>query len=253
MFTDFIRYLFQCAKTHIQEHHRTFVWSSIEDSIEYIFTHPNGWEGLQQGLYRTAIERAGLIPGTPEGRSRVHLLTEGEASLHFCVSNLLYAEKTGRGIVIINAGGGTINLSMFSMTFDPISCEEIAPAECTQLSQSTAVRVIHPYLLLGRLQGSCFVTCRARALLQSWWLVQPTPLPVSDLNFLKIGKLEGWEDSTVEDIAEFTREFDQTTKLVIRSDQEPAYIRVASCRYNNAKYGVSFGKLKLSGYDFVRR
>ncbi|KAF8552294.1 hypothetical protein OG21DRAFT_1511667 [Imleria badia] len=211
--TDFIKYLFDCAKTYIQEHHLALTWSSIEDSIEYIFTHPNGWEGLQQQLYRRAVERAGLIPRTPEGRSRVHMLTEGEASLHFCVPNLLTAktaDQAPQGVVIIDAGGGTIDLSMFSMTCNPISCEEIAPAEC-------------------RLQGSVFVTRRARALLER--------------------KLAGWEHSRPDEIAEFTREFDQSTKLVIKSDQEPAYLRVGGRRTNNSQYNISFGKLKLTGAE----
>ena len=167
--TDFIKYLFQCAKAYIQERHLAFSWSSIEHSIEYIFTHPNGWEGVQQQQYRRAIEHAGLIPSTTEGQSRVHMLTEGEASLHYCVSNLVSMETAGqapRGVVIIDAGGGTIDLSMFSMTSNPISCEEIAPAECMQLSPIVEVLLIPPYLFLGRLQGSVFVTRRARALLQ---------------------------------------------------------------------------------------
>ncbi|KAF8549070.1 hypothetical protein OG21DRAFT_1515573 [Imleria badia] len=147
--TDFIKYLLHCAKTYIQDHHFAFTWSTFEDSIEYIFTHPNGWEGVQQQLYRRAIERAGLIPHTPEGRSRVHMLTDNEAALHFCVPNLSaeIADQALQGVVIIDAGGGTIDLSMYSMTCNPIFCEEIAPAECL-------------------LQGSVFVTRMARALLE---------------------------------------------------------------------------------------
>ncbi|KAN0094954.1 hypothetical protein V8E55_003241 [Tylopilus felleus] len=213
--TDFVKYLFSCVKIYIEDHHLAFPWSSVEGSIEFIFTHPNGWEGVQQQLYRLAVERAGLVPSTPEGRSRVHMLTEGEASLHFCVANLLNADITttdldARGVVIIDAGGGTIDLSMFSMKSNPISCEEVAPAEC-------------------RLQGSVFVTRRARALLEK--------------------KLHGWDHSSAEEIAEFTREFDQTTKLVIKSDQEPAYIRVGNRRTNSPKYSISFGKLKFTGAE----
>lgn len=44
-----------------------FVWASIENSIEFVVSHPNGWEGLQQQRYRQAIEAAGLIPRTPDG------------------------------------------------------------------------------------------------------------------------------------------------------------------------------------------
>ena len=130
--TDFIKYIFCWAKTYIQEHHLAFTWSTIEHSIEYIFTHPNGWEGVEQ-LYSRAIECAGLIPSTPEGRSRVHILTEGEANLHFCVINLLDVETAiqavPQGVAIIDVGDVTIDLNMFSVTSFPISCE-IAPAEC---------------------------------------------------------------------------------------------------------------------------
>ena len=180
--TDFIKYLFEpCTKTYICEHYLAFPWSSVEDSIEYIFTHPNGWEGVQH-LYLRAIERAGLIPSTPEGRSRVHMLTEGEASLHFCVANLLNVETSTQsapqGVVIIDAGGATIDLSMFSMTSNPISCEEIAPADCMWLSPTA--RFPTDFSLLGRLQGSVFVTRRARALLESWWPVPSIALLVTN-------------------------------------------------------------------------
>ncbi|KAG2139676.1 hypothetical protein DEU56DRAFT_799448 [Suillus clintonianus] len=38
------RYLFQCARSYIQESHSNF-WRSVENSIEFVLTHPNGWEG----------------------------------------------------------------------------------------------------------------------------------------------------------------------------------------------------------------
>ncbi|KAI9572586.1 hypothetical protein HD554DRAFT_2202484 [Boletus coccyginus] len=214
--TDFIKYLFECFKTHIHEHHLAFPWSSVENSIEFIFTYPNGWEGAQQRKYRRAIARAGLVPGTREGQSRVRMLTGGKASLHFLAANNLNAERTAdqtapQGVVIIDAGGATIELSMFLMKSNPISCEEIAPLEC-------------------RLQGSVFVTRRAKALLQS-------------------GKTRRLGALSLDDIAEFTREFDKTTKLIIKSDQEPAYLRVGERRTNSKEYRISFGKLKLTGEE----
>ena len=57
----------------------------------------------------------------------------------------------------------------------------------------------------------------------------------------------GWEHATPEDIAEYTREFDQTTKLVIKNDKDPAYVKVAGRRINVPKYNISFGNLKLTG------
>ena len=181
--TDFVKYLFDCVKDYIQKHHPAFTWSAFEGSIEYIFTHPNGWEGVQQQLYRQAIERAGLVPSTLEGRARVHMLTEGEASLHFCVSNLLISETTDRadpqGVIIIDAGGRTIDLSMFLMELDPISCEEIAPAECMYLSSAAELLGTHIRPFLGKFQGSVFVTRRARVLLESRWFVPSAALLVT--------------------------------------------------------------------------
>ena len=169
----------------MQKYHPAMSWSSVENSIEYVFTHPNGWEGVQQQMYRQAIERAGLIPCTPEGRARVHMLTEGEASLHFCVANLPIGEVTDRadpqGVVIIDAGGGTLDLSMFLMELDPISCEEIAPAECMHLSSAPKFLGTHSRPFLGILQGSVFVTRRARVLLESRWLVPSVALSVTKL------------------------------------------------------------------------
>ncbi|OJA08938.1 hypothetical protein AZE42_05317, partial [Rhizopogon vesiculosus] len=54
---DFMRYLFQCAGKYIQESHLN-LWRSVENSIEFVFTHPNGWEGPQQQQIRQAAELA---------------------------------------------------------------------------------------------------------------------------------------------------------------------------------------------------
>ncbi|KAG5644296.1 hypothetical protein DXG03_008714 [Asterophora parasitica] len=87
VFADFLNYLHECARTYIHETHANGadLWTSLENGIEFVLTHPNGWEGAQQATMRSAAVRAGLVPDTREGRSRVHFATEGEASLHFCI------------------------------------------------------------------------------------------------------------------------------------------------------------------------
>jgi hypothetical protein len=121
---------------------------------------------------RRAIELAGLVPGTPDGRARVRFLTEGEAGLHFCIWDLFASgvpnqEKypQGQGIAVIDAGGGTLDLSVYSMKFDPILFEEIAPAECKLFSLRR--HFFSFFLSPGRLQGSVFVARRAKGLLKS--------------------------------------------------------------------------------------
>ena len=93
VFADFLCYLYKCAKAYITESHPNgeSLWNSFEDRIEIVLSHPNGWEGAQQGDMRQATILAGLVPDTPAGHGRVHFVTEGEASLHYCVNSGLAA------------------------------------------------------------------------------------------------------------------------------------------------------------------
>ena len=88
--SDFMEYLFQCTKTYIQETHPRGLWESFDNNIDFVLSHPNGWEGPQRAQIRRAAVLAGLVPDSPEGQARIRLVTEGEASLHFCLST----EKT---------------------------------------------------------------------------------------------------------------------------------------------------------------
>ncbi len=156
VFADFFRYLFQCAKTFIMESHQsaeTF-WKSIEGHIEFILTHPNGWEGEQQSRMRRAAVQAGLVTDDDTGHARVNFVTEGEASLHFCIHHglsshikvrsmvhclrhLLIALQNDEGVVIVDAGGGTVDISTYSSVQSAgrstqRSFEEITAPQCTQ-------------------------------------------------------------------------------------------------------------------------
>ena len=89
VFADFMRYLFESTKTLFKasEPNGELRWGSISNSIELVLSHPNGWGGPQQTQLRTAAIRAGIVPDTPDGHSRVHFVTEGEASFNFCATH----------------------------------------------------------------------------------------------------------------------------------------------------------------------
>lgn len=89
VFGDFLRYLFRCTRSFIVESHAggASVWKSVENDIQFVLSHPNGWEGAQQSKMRRAAIYAELVPNTDEGKARVRFVTEGEASLHSCVLN----------------------------------------------------------------------------------------------------------------------------------------------------------------------
>ena len=87
VFADFLGYIFSCIKQYIID---TFpegvtLWDSVAGKIEFVLSHPNGWEGAQQMAMRAAAAHAGLVSGDAPGHARVHFVTEGEASVHFCL------------------------------------------------------------------------------------------------------------------------------------------------------------------------
>ena len=94
VFADFLKYLHKCSQKYIEETQiaGSVLWQNLESTTEYVLSHPNGWEGGQQTLMREAAMKAGLIPDTEDGRSRLSFVTEGEASLHYCIQNGLTAE-----------------------------------------------------------------------------------------------------------------------------------------------------------------
>ena len=93
VFGDFLRYLFECASSYIQDTHANGpdLWNSVKSHIDFVLSHPNGWEGTQQSEMRRAAVQAGLVPDNESGHARLSFVTEGEASLHFSVQNGLPA------------------------------------------------------------------------------------------------------------------------------------------------------------------
>ena len=93
VFADFLRYLLECASSYIQDTHANGpdLWNSVESHIDFVLSHPNGWEGTQQNEMRRAAVLAGLVPDNASDHSRLSFVTEGEASLHFSVENGLPA------------------------------------------------------------------------------------------------------------------------------------------------------------------
>ena len=89
VFADFLKYLLECASSYIQQAHLNGpdLWNSVKTHIDFVLSHPNGWEGTEQSEMRRAAILAGLVPDNASGHSRLLFVTEGEASLHFSVQN----------------------------------------------------------------------------------------------------------------------------------------------------------------------
>lgn len=90
IFADFLQYLFFCSKTFIQETvlpDGPSFWASVKNDIKFVLSHPNGWEGAQQSHMRRAAVLAGLVSNDRDDQDRIQFVTEGEASLHFCINS----------------------------------------------------------------------------------------------------------------------------------------------------------------------
>ncbi|KAH9940109.1 uncharacterized protein BXZ73DRAFT_43141 [Epithele typhae] len=217
VFADFLAYIFFCARKYISETHANgeIMWASLENDIEIVLSHPNGWEGAQQSKMRQAAYMASLIPNTPEGHSRVHFITEGEASLNFCVKNGLTDEimRDGESVAIIDAGGGTIDISSYSfVSVSPFVVEEATTADCI-------------------LQGSTRVNLRAESHIR--------------------GLLKNSKFDTNEDIKFILDYFDKNTKPVFKGEGEPYYIKFGSMDCNDAKLKIRRGQLMLTGNEML--
>lgn len=104
VYADFLRYLYDCTKVYVEEHHTNggSLWGSLVRTTEFVISHPNGWEGPQQTELRRAVVKAGLVPDNTNGAKRVHFVTEGEASLHFCISRGLTTASVKVGVIFEN-------------------------------------------------------------------------------------------------------------------------------------------------------
>ena len=74
---------------YFEDSHGTNLWKSVENHIEYVLTHPNGWERPQRKQIRRAATLASLVSSSLGGHDRVHLLTEGEAIPYRSISLFL--------------------------------------------------------------------------------------------------------------------------------------------------------------------
>ncbi|KAG8894097.1 hypothetical protein FRB99_001522 [Tulasnella sp. 403] len=233
---DFLRYMNRCAQDYIVETHPegAGLLSSLGGEATYILTqvlflHPNGWAGAQQSLMREAAISAGLVPDTSEGRERIQFLTEGEASLHWCMDAGLTKQESlsiGDRIIVVDAGGGTVDVSSYHVVSRfPLEIEETAEAEC-------------------ELAGSVFVTKRFEEAIKGR---VPAPLLAFALTRTIIEIFEGSELADAEYTDRVTEEFDRKTKCIFDDAGKRYFLKVGPKKLKDPNVNVDRGTLKLSG------
>ncbi|PPQ68081.1 hypothetical protein CVT24_002945 [Panaeolus cyanescens] len=228
---DYLRYLNECTLRFIEHAHGATIWESLSSSLNpspddagryqpgqgtvYVLSHPNGWQGFQQQSYATAACKAGLLPDDPEVLyERLHFVTEGEASLHWASETIGSgsAMKKGTGFTVIDAGGGTIDVSSYrrkkKASEERGVFEEIASPTCY-------------------FQGSVLVTVRARAFLKERLI----------------------DSEYYDDLDDILHAFDDTTKLNFRDPNDPQFVKFGGVGDNDEDVGIRFGQLRLKGEE----
>jgi hypothetical protein len=152
VFADFMGYFFDLMNVTFRafECNGKLIWDSVSNNIELVLTYPDGWGGPQQTQLRSAAIKAGIVPDTPSGRSRVHFVTEREARFNFCATHIragrdlkvwhpfpclvlvyLIRSQPGEQVLIIDAGSETIDISAYAILNNmPLQVEELYEHQC---------------------------------------------------------------------------------------------------------------------------
>ncbi|KAG8959832.1 hypothetical protein FRC03_007436 [Tulasnella sp. 419] len=215
---DFLRYMSRSALDHFQQQmpgSRGLI-EELKDKVIYVLSHPNGWDTFQHDRMRKAAILGGLVPDTSEGRSRINFVSEGEASLHWCVANGIAnrALEEKNHIAVIDAGGGTIDVSSYEVT-------GVSPL---QLKESKAPE--------SRLAGSFFVTKNFERFVRE-----------------KLGPASRYgDDHTIQQLVE---NFDRQVKCVFRRKDRRSTVRFGTYNDTESEFGIESGQLVVQGSDMA--
>jgi hypothetical protein len=144
-------------------------------------------------------------------------------------------------VVIVDAGGGTIDISSYSRN-QTESFEEIAAPQCSFIFFTTLKTSAH--YIPGYFHGSVFVTFHAREFLEGMSCRNGSIISL----VISSACLDHLSDSPfLDDLDHIIRCFDKTTKLRFRKAEEPEYVKFGSTRDNDESCNIRFGQLKLMG------
>ena len=131
VFGDYLAYLYRCTRSFITDTHAngTSLWNTVESDIQFVLSHPNGWEGPQQTRMRNAAVYGALVPDTDAGKARIRFVTEGEASLHACVLNGLANDVLSVGSLCYLEFWWEIHLSISRIHQNMVSSSQMRVVE----------------------------------------------------------------------------------------------------------------------------
>ena len=149
--------------------------------------------------------------------------------------------------MIVDAGGGTVDISSYEFTsVEPLSVEEIAAADCKfsvgrlhradthGLSTKASLKDL-PVSICGRKN---FSTVRT-ALNDDIPVLRSSHSAAEELKDSKFGHDE--------DIMTMMEQFEKAAKATFRSPSDPSFIRFGSMHDDDDDFGIRSGQLRLDG------
>lgn len=86
IYTDFLGYLLRHTQSYFEDHiiDGSKIWTELGPNMVVVLAHPNGWAIREQNFLREAMRD---VKWSYNGSCQISFVTEGEASIHFCMSH----------------------------------------------------------------------------------------------------------------------------------------------------------------------
>lgn len=180
--------------------------------LEFVVTVPAIWSDLAKDRTKKACQAASGLSGT---KQPVHLVSEPEAAAIYALHGLdPHGLQIGETVVVVDAGGGTVDLISYTITgLKPIlEVQEAAPGS-------------------GALCGSTFLNMRFAKYLKA-----------------KLGKEEGFDDEV---LAEAMEVFEKKVKrqFALNVGPDETYTIPVGGLANNKALGITRGRFALKASD----
>ncbi|CAE6523685.1 unnamed protein product [Rhizoctonia solani] len=213
IYTDFLGYLLRHTRTYFEEHliHGSLIWEKCSTNMLIVLAHPNGWSTREQNFMRQALMEVG-----PEYKNyQTTFVTEGEASVHFCMfhTNMDSALESHADLIVCDAGGSTVDTTAYHV-------EKTSPM--LELREKKASACIQA--------GGVFVDLEWERYLNK---------------MLSIAGLEG------EDLKEYLgnglRDFEARAKQEFELSDGTYYVDFNDRQFSKDKIGIKKGRMALKG------
>ena len=180
--------------------------------LEFVVTVPAIWSDLAKDKTRKACQNAAALQA---GKAPIHLVSEPEAAAIYALHGLdPHGLKAGDTVVVVDAGGGTVDLISYTIV-------KLKPVlEVTEAAPGS-----------GALCGSTFLNMRFAKYLKA-----------------RLGKEEGFDDEV---LAEAMEQFEKKVKRQFNLAAQPddTYMIPVAGLPNNKELGITRGRFALKASD----